>query len=568
MKRLAMLLVVATVLASLVAACGPTPTPQVIKETVVVEKEVEKKVEVEVTKVVEVQVEVTAEPVVEKTGPSHGGTLTMVLREEPLGLDNFADPGTQGQFVIKQMVEGLVNADMDQNIAPRLAESWEMSDDGTVYTFHLRKGVKFHDGTEFDAEDVKWTFDEAIIPDTYMGRKWAPYVESTEIVDKYTVKVNLIAPWFDFMTYIAYEDDLAIRSRDAVEEWGDEYGYKAVVGTGPFKFDHWVRGEELVLIRNDEWWGAGEEGLPYLDKIMYRTIPEEATKMVQLVTGNVDVVSQVPFENAAAYRSDPNLVVESTPAGTQHYLYLSPWFPPFDDIELRQAMNYAIDKQAIVDSVFAGEAAVSNGIFPPTVFVHENDRIIYPYDPEKAKQMLAEAGYDEANPLKFLLLTSSASPYVDEAILVQAQLAEIGVQAEVLPMENVALVTYIMQQAPDWEQKRQALLFRRGLSGLVINDYTYRGFFSTGAANRNGYNQEGGIQNPEVEQLILDTYQLTDKDKLQENCHKLNEMIMMDAPAVFIAYENNIIANQKYVKGFRGNWPLPFMTMEGVWLEK
>ncbi len=499
--------------------------------------------------------------------PKRGGTLTILNIEEVKGLFNHTDSGTEGEYTLNQITEGLVVADIDMNIVPALATSWEMSKDGLEYTFKLRQGVKFHDGTDFDADDVKWTFDQAIIPNSYMGAKWIPYIKSTQVIDKYTVKITLVEPWYDFLTMLAYEEDLDILSREAVEKWGKDYGYKAAVGTGPFKFDHWNRGEELVIVRNENYWDK-DKGYPYLDKIVYRAVLEDTVKVMQLNTKAADLVFNFPFNEVDNIKKSPNIVVESTPGGTQHYWGFVADKAPFNDAKTRQAMCYAVDRKAIVDTVFRGHAAVANGIFPPQLFVAENDKVYYPYDPDKAKKLLTEAGYSDAKPLKFYMLTSNASLYMDMAVLIQAQLKKIGVQAEVVPLEKAALSTYMSGQAADSATKRQSILYRRGLSGLLMNDYTLRGYYSKGGANDLGYNKPGGgISNPEVEQLILDTYKLTDKATLITNNRKLNALILGDCPRVYIAYQNNVIAFQNYVKGLK-NWPLNTMPMKQVWLDK
>lgn len=509
---------------------------------------------------VEAEQEAAAEPA-ESAGPKHGGTLNIIIAEEVKGLYNQADSGTEGEYPLNQITDGLVNADIDRNVVPGLAKSWEISDDGLEYTFELRQGVTFHNGTEFNAEDVKWTMDQAIIPGSYSGSKWAPYIEGTEIIDDYTVKITLKQPWYDFINLLAFEEDLDILSREAVEKWGDDYGYKAAVGTGPFKFDHWNRGEELVLVRNEDYWGAGEEDLPYLDKIVYRAVLEDSVKVIQLTTGNADAIFSVPFTEVDTLRADDAIVVESVPGGTIHYIAMVSDKPPFDDVHVRRALNYAVDKQAIVDSIFAGHATVANGIFPPSLFVSDNDTVYYPYDPERAKELLAEAGYTEDNPLSFLMLTSNASLYQDEAVLIQAQLKEIGVEAEIQPLEKAALSTYLTGSAPDAEEKREAFLYRYGYSGTFINDYTFRSFYSEGSLNLFGYND------PEVDEQILSTFRLVDRDKLIEGNRKVNELIMENPPWVFIAFQNNVLAQQNYVQGLK-NWPLSTMPLVGVWLDK
>lgn len=564
--RLATVLSVVVVMSMLLVSCAaptvaPPQEPQVVKETqIVVQTAV-------VEKIVEQVVTATPPPPPpETTGPKLGGTLNIIIAEEVKGLYNQADTGTEGEYPVNQITDGLVNGDIDRNIVPGLAERWEISPDGMVYTFYLRKGVKFHDGTEFNAQDVKWTMDQGIKPDSYSAAKYSPYIEGTDIIDDFTVKIRLKQPYYDFLSILAFEEDLDILSQEAVEKWGPDYGYKAAIGTGPFKLESWTRGQEMDLVRNDDYWGKSE-GYPYLDKIVYRAVTEDSVKLIQLATKNSDVIFNVPFNNVKALEIDPDIVVDSVPGGTIHYLAMVSDKPPFDDIRVRQAISYGIDREAVVDAIFAGQATVANGIFPPILFVSKNDQVVYPYDPEKAKTLLAEAGYGPDNPLKFLLLTSNASLYQDEAVLVQAQLKEIGVQVEIQALEKAALSTYTSATAPDAQEKRQAFLYRYGYAGSYINDYTYRSFYSKGSLNNFAYNKAGGFQNPAVDSLILETIALTDKDKILENNQKINDGILADAPWAFIAFQNNIIAMQSYVKGLK-NWPLPTMPMKQVWLDK
>ncbi len=501
--------------------------------------------------------------------PKRGGTLTILLAEEVKGLNNLADSGTEGEYPLEQITEALVQATMDRQLVPGLATSWEVSQDGLEYTFHLRQGVKFHDGTPFDAEAAKWYMDKIIEPNSYSGGKWAPYIKKNDIVDANTIKITLQQPWYDFLNELAFDEDMNPQSKTAMDKLGNDYGFKGAVGTGPFMFDHWTRGQELVLVRNPNYWGKDAQGnqLPYLDKIVYRAVLEDSVKMMQLTTKNADAIFNVPFNNVKALKIDPNIVVDSVPAGTVHYLGFATENPVFNNVKVRQALCYAIDRKAIVDTIFAGQAAVGNGIFPPVLFVAKNDQVVYDYNPDKAKALLNEAGYNASKPLKFAMLTSNASLYQDEAVLVQSQLKKVGVQADIQALEKAALSTYTSGTAPDAKEKRQAFLYRYGYDGTFINDYTYRSFFSTGSLNNFGYNKPGGFMNPAVDKLMVDTLLLMDKDKIKENNQKLNDMLLQDAPWCWIAFQNNINAWESYVKGIK-TWTLDLMPMKEVWLDK
>jgi peptide/nickel transport system substrate-binding protein len=555
----------------LTACSSPTPqAPQIVKETQVVQQTV---IVAGTPQVIEKVVTVTPSPATpvptQSTGPKRGGTMTILVGEEFKGLNNLIDSGTEGEYPEEQFSEALVQATMDRKLVPGLATSWDISPDGLTYTFHLRQGVKYHDGTPFNADSVKWEFDKVIEPGSYSGGKWIPYIAGSKVIDPYTISVTLKQPWYDFLNELAFDEDMNPISPTAYQKWGQDYGFKAAVGTGPYMFDHWTRGTELVLVRNPDYWGKDAQGnqLPYIDKLIYRPALEDSVKMIQLATQNADAIFAVPRTQVKALKTDSGIVVDSVPAGTVDYLAFVTDYGPFKDKKVRQALSYAINRQEIVDTIFGGQAAVANSIFPPILFVSTNDKVVYDYNPDKAKAMLAEAGYGPNNPLKFLMLTSNAQPYNDEAVLVQAQLKKIGVQADVQQLEKAALSTYTSGTAPDAKDKRQSFVYRYGYDGTFINDYTYRSFYSTGSLNNFAYNKVGGAQNPVVDKLMLDALLLMDKDQIKTTNQKINDLLLDDAPWVWIAFENNIDAWRSYVKGLHA-WTLNLMPMKEVWLDK
>jgi peptide/nickel transport system substrate-binding protein len=320
MKLLKALLVMGVVMV-LVGACGPaaTPSPAVVEKTVVVEVEktvvVEK--EVEVTKVVEKEVEVvvtatpepTTPPTPAPTGPKRGGTLHVSFAEWPKNLHNQIDSGTEGVYVQVNMRDALLNIDANGNIVPGLAKELPEMPDDVTYIFQLREGVKFHNGTDFDCDDVLYTYDRLLGKiegeKSTQAPRYSGHMESVECLDKYTVKITLKAPWEDFINLMAFDKYQDMLSREAVEELGDDYGLTGAVGTGPFKFKEWVKGDHITLVRNEDYWGEP----PYLDEIVYKAIPEESTRILSFLTGETDLMLDPPLKDVAALDEDPKVRV-------------------------------------------------------------------------------------------------------------------------------------------------------------------------------------------------------------------------------------------------------------------
>ncbi len=570
MKLLKALLVMGVVMV-LVGACGPaaTPEPVVVEKTVVVEKEVEVTKVVEVEKEVEVVVTATPEPAPTKVeGPKRGGTLHVSFAEWPKNLHNQIDSGTEGVYVQVNIYDSLLNIDANGNIIPGLAtELPEMPDDVT-YIFQLREGVKFHNGTDFDCDDVAWTYDRLLGKIEGQKSTQAPryggHIESVECLDKYTVKITLKAPWEDFINLMAYDKYQDVLSREAVEELGDDYGLTGAVGTGPFKFKEWVKGDHITLVRNEDYWGEPS----YLDEIVYKAIPEESTRILSFLTGETDLMLDPPLKDVAALDEDPKVRVESCDSGDKKWFFVNTTKPPFDDKKVRQAVFYAIDRQAVMDAVYYGWAPKGQGIFPPGHYGWDPQDDWYPYDPDKAKEMLAEAGYTEANPFEFEISTTSATEYVDIATVIQAQLAEIGVNVTVDSMDKPA---WTAKTWPKGDPRTanpgfEAAVYRLKYVNATTN-MSWRTHHSKGALNSFGYNQPGGYQHPEVDELLDEARHTPGQEERTKLNMEISDLIMDDAVSMTIGWLRNVNAMHDYVKG-TGCWTRDDWPLKDVWLDK
>jgi peptide/nickel transport system substrate-binding protein len=381
--------------------------------------------------------------------PPEGGELIVGLSWEPSKIDPHRTAAENGILPIMQTCETLVMREPDGTLVPGLASSWDISDDGKDYTFHLREGINFHDGTPFNAEAVKYNFDRIKDPAT-MSEYAVDYLGSytgTDVVDDYTAVVHTDSPVASFLGGLA-EGWMCMVSPTAAEKWGPEEFQDHFVGTGPFIFKEWKRGEYIRVEKNPDYWGGPEffdhQGLAYLDAIVFKFVEEATVRTGTLETGEIHIAQEVQATDVAALEQDPNINVLIMPSpGTGIFLMFNMSKAPTDDLKVRQAINYAIDQKAISDTLYQGVLGPSYGpLTPPTPCYWSGAEQMYPYDPEKAKELLDEAGWTDTDgdgirdkdgqPLRLDFPTHGGFPvYRDPAPIVQAQLAEVGIDVNV-----------------------------------------------------------------------------------------------------------------------------------------
>jgi peptide/nickel transport system substrate-binding protein len=462
--RMIVLLVLAGTLASLVAGCAATATPAAETPEVVPTPQAEAS-----------PTTVPATPSV--AAPTEGGELVVALSWEPSRIDPHITAADNGLLPIMQACETLVMRKPDGTYAPGLATSWEISDDGKDYTFHLRQGVKFHDGTPFNAEAVKYNFDRIVDPATQSTQaidKIGPYVE-TEVVDDYTVIVHLESSFAPFMDGVV-GPELCMVSPTAAEKWGPEEFQDHFVGTGPFIFKEWVRKEYIRLEKNPDYWGGSEfydhQGLAYLDAIVFKFVTEASVRSGALETGEVQVAQEVSSVDVQRLDASPDIDVFVSPSSGQPVIiFLNMSKAPTDDLKVRQAINYAIDQKAISDMLYQGVLAPAYGPFSPSTPCYwSGTEEMYPYDPEKAKALLDEAGWVDTDgdgirdkngePLRLDFPTHGEFPlYRDPCPIVKSQLAEVGIDVNV---QNLA--------APAWQEAGATGNQNMGISDWRVSD--------------------------------------------------------------------------------------------------
>lgn len=360
--------------------------------------------------------------------------LTIAYDQDADTLDHFKT-GEYSDALI-YVYDRLISRDYDYDYKPGLAESWDVSDDGMVWTFHLKEGVKFHDGKALTSEDVKWNIEKIIDPETASpAQSDFAAIEGVDVKDEYTFDILLKHP-FPNLLFILSNTVSGIASKEAYEKYGDEYGSKYLVGSGPYMFEEWKGGEEIVLAKNPEYdWGPEwmeNGGTPIIDKIVMKVIPEETTRLMELEAGNIDILRNITSNILLKLENNADIEIYSDESTKLGYLAYACDREPFNDIRVRQAINHSINKEDIIKYVFRDTAQPAYGYLPSKLkdeYYSNSKEEGYEYDVEKAKELLEKAGY--GNGLKFTLATENSTEYSRLAEVLQDQLKDIGIDVDI-----------------------------------------------------------------------------------------------------------------------------------------
>jgi ABC-type transport system substrate-binding protein len=418
--------------------------------------------------------------------PRIGGTLRVAWEQDVTGFDPHWSIGLQVAYIVGNLFNSLVTIDEHLNYVPELAESWEVQDDGKVYVFRLHKGVKFHDGIDFDAAAVAWNFERIMDPEEQApARQLFEIVEAVEPLDAHTVKFTLKYPTQTFLPTLAvHRVGFLIKSPAAYKTWGRKDAHLHPTGTGPFKLAKWEQNHIIVLEKNPDYF---KKGLPYLDRIEFRIIKDGITRATALRAGEVDFVNYVPKELVERLSKDPKTRVVQGPDTQNVNISFNNGKKPFDDVRVRLALGgYGIDRQVIAKTALLGLAKPLWSFVPPGGMDHIDFGEEFPYNPQKAKALLKEAGFDEQNPLKYTIMTHGAEPSLPTiATVMKTQLAQIGVEVTVEVLDRpifLKRLTSPVKTDRDWDQfvnftgssldaySRSFILDSRGINPLNHQD--------------------------------------------------------------------------------------------------
>ncbi|MBM1219517.1 ABC transporter substrate-binding protein [Ponticoccus sp. SC2-23] len=470
-----------------------------------------------------------AAPALAQTPP---GVLIVGQIAEPKSLDPHTVTAVNDFRILMNMYDGLVRyAPGTLEVAPSLAESWEISEDGTEYTFNLREGVTFHDGSSLDAEAVVFNF-ERMLNEDHPYYETGPFplafffssVQTVEALDELTVKFTLNEPYAPFLSNLAYPTGLIV-SPAAVMEHGADFG-RNPSGTGAFTFGEWRSNEAVVVEGNPDYW----DGAPALDAVVFRPITDANTRTAEMLAGGIDLMVEVPPVALSEFQGDSYTVHEQ--AGPHvWFLILNAKEGPFADVRVRQAANYAINKEAIVNDVLEGTAEVAAGPTPPAfAWAYNPDLEPYPYDPERARELIAEAGAEGAE-LTFFV-TEGGSGMLDPVAMgtaIQADLAAVGFDVTI---ETYEWNTFLGEVNPGLEGKADMAEM-----AWMTNDPDTLPFLALRTAawpDQGGFNS-GYYSNPEVDALLEQARVATTQDERAELYKQMQVIVQEDAPWVFVA---------------------------------
>ena len=449
------------------------------------------------------------------------------------------------------LYDQLVRFDSNLQIQPELAESWEVSDDGLTWTLHLRDDVTFHDGTPFNAEAVKYHVDRLQSEDwASPNRSLWDHIVSVEVVDDYTLQLSTAEPFGPMLFYMAHGSG-GIASPAAVEEWGKDF-VEHPVGTGPYKLESFTPGVEVVLVRNEDYWGDR----PALDKITIKQVPEAGARVAMLETGEADIIAEVPPEDVERLKADANMdVIQQTGLRT-YFLAFNFDTPALQDVRVRQALNHAVDRDTIVEAIFLGLAesldSPASSAMPGNVTVGG-----YEYDPEKAKALLAEAGWTDTDgdgtvdkdgePLTLKILFSDAYPKEQEVVeAVQLYLKDVGVDLELWQTDAASVRTYQKVARNEAEYDLVNWAFNASNGDITYHLESMWVSNPDDAAPPYRWNL-GWYSNPELDELLADTKlgpAAVDPEQRAELLAQAQEIIWNDAPHLWL-YAPDLLAGYR-----------------------
>src|SRR5437870_7934356 len=482
--------------------------------------------------------------------PKRGGTLRFGFYIEAATMDPHFSGSKIDRQVYHNIYEPLVTLDVKLGIKPGLAESWQQPDPKTV-VFKLRRGVKFHDGTDFNAEAARFNFNRMKTEPKSVRKGEVASIDSVDVVDASTIKINLKRPDVALLATLTDRAGMMV-SPKVIQERGSELERNAKgAGTGPFEFVEWIKDDHLIIKRNESYWN--KQGGPYLDRIRYRPIPDDTVKLQSLQSGEIDVIDYVQPRDVAAVKADRNVSVLDVPSLAAFAYQLNQTRPPFNSKPLRQAVAYALDLEQIVKGVWLNVGVPANGPVPPTSWAYDKSIPYIKRDLAKAKAKLAEGGKPTGFP--FTITTANIPINVQEAEVIQAQLSEAGMQVKIKLVDAAT-------QLSDGNSKNFDMISYQW-SGRPDPDGNIYQFFKTTPGMSLNWS---GISNPQIDALLDKTREASSREERKKLYGELTRILQDELPMVYIVHPIEPKAFSLRVQGYE---PIPdgMMRFRTVWLK-
>lgn len=477
-------------------------------------------------------------------------TLIIARQSDANNLDpHFISAINAASVVHHNVYEGLIARDENMDFKPMLATEWKQVDDVT-WEFKLRQGVTFHDGTPFNADAVKATIGRVL--DEKVGSPRAgqyKMVTEVNVVDEYTVQFKLAYPFSPLLSILANHEGSMI-SPKAIEQYGKDLS-KHPVGTGPFVFESWTPGQEIVLVKNDNYWGEKVK----FNKAVFKVVPEDTTRIAMVETGEANIAEPLPVTEIERVKNSPQLDLYRTTGLGTDFIGFNNKKKPFDDVRVRQAINYAIETDAIIQGVYNNIGTKANSAMSPKVLGYSESLKGYSFDPNKAKALLKEAGYP--NGFKTTIWTGDRKERINAAEVIQSQLKGVGIDVELKVLEYGAYL--------DAEDNGETDMFISGWGNATGDaDYNQYNLFHSASLGKGG--NTTFYVNPEVDKLIEQGRQEQDTEVRKQIYAKALQIEADEAPMVPIRNLEHVAAVGKNIKGF---WisPSGYMMIKDVMIQ-
>lgn len=477
-------------------------------------------------------------------------TLTVASVGDPLSLDPAAASDSESMQVLMQIFEQLVRYKQGSTqVEPALATRWNVSGDGKVWTFHLRRGVRFHDGTPMDADAVVFSLERQRdrkhpfhIPGafTYWESTFRQ-VRQVAKVDRHTVRIRLDRPFSPFLANLAMFP-ASIVSPTAMRRLGRRFASRPV-GTGPYRFVHWTKGRRVTLAGNPSYWDGG----PQVGRLVYEVIPEAERRLVSLQSGTVDVVDSLAPSDRQIVSLHPSLRLFRVRGNNVAYLAMNTQRPPFDNVMVRRAVNHAVDRRAIVKLAYQGLAVEAIGPIPPAMWSHERRIQTYPYNPTEARKLLEQGGYDFSRRVSFFVMSTPRiylpSPMLVARMIVR-DLTMVGIKVDL-----------VVRPFPEHQRATQTGQHDLCLGGWFGDNGDPDNFLyvllDQDNARHGAARNLAMFESDELHGLLLRAQQVMDRELRERDYRRAQRIVAREAPWVPLAHTDVVVAARRAVRNLQ-----------------
>ena len=507
-----------------------------------------------------------------EAGPKAGGSLTVavpsIVHLDVVGVNQY------GLNEVAQLFyETLVDRDVNGDIQPLLIKEIDISEDGLTHTWKLQEGVTFHDGTPFNAEAVKWNLDRKINNDLPMA-SLIPW-DSIEAVDEYTVKVTLTQTYAGIYN-VLHVKTFSMLSPTWAADAGDDALKSGAVGTGPFMVEEYVPNEFLKLVKNPDYW---QEGLPYLDDVTFRVVPDNNTRASMIEAGDIDVAGFLSFQDLDRFRSNDKLTVHAGPSSRHYYIAMNLSNAKLSDVLVRKAINHAVDKEGMAKSIFLGFVTPAHAVIVTPSADGYVDAGYYEYDPDKAKAMLAEAGWADSNGdgtvdkdgvelvLKLRTRKGTTAGDIETAELVQGFLKEIGISVDIDIVDTATFLAELNRDLDSAGYPEYDLLNLTWGTFTGDAECVLRCYYSCDAFPPK-YWDYSHYCNPDVDAMIAEAAAAPTIEQRNAIYAKIIKQVFDEAPTIPLFDSQSTVASQSYVQGLYLDPAQTIWPTKWAWLDK